>query len=113
MLAIKSALANRVNLSVLIFDEIDTGISGEVARKVGTVMKNLSANHQLFAITHLPQIGAVGANHYRIFKAEKNQKAQTGVELLSPDQRIVEIATMLSGENPPESAVENAKTLLS
>lgn len=112
MLAIKAALASKAELSVLIFDEIDTGISGEVANKVGKVMQKLSAEYQLIAITHLPQIAGKGHSHFKIYKEIEGETTVSNVRPLAQEDRILELAKMLSGENPSESALLNAKELL-
>jgi DNA repair protein RecN (Recombination protein N) len=112
MLCIKAAVAKLVSLPVMIFDEIDTGISGETALNVAAVLKQLSRNHQLIAITHLPQIAGRGDQHYFVYKQVAGKKTSAHVKLLSPDERIVEIAKMLSGDKPSAGAVENAKELL-
>jgi DNA repair protein RecN (Recombination protein N) len=112
MLAIKAALAARADLSVLIFDEIDTGISGETANKVGKVMQKLADHYQVIAITHLPQIAGKGSTHFRIYKRVEDGKTLSNVSLLSPEQRVMEVARMLSGEDPSPSAIVNAKELL-
>lgn len=112
MLAIKSLLAKNTSLATLIFDEIDTGISGETALKVGQVMEKLSENMQIISITHLPQIAAKGKNHYFVYKSEQDQKTSTGIKKLDDSERILAIAEMLSGKNPNEFALQNAKALL-
>ena len=112
MLCIKAAVAKLVSLPVMIFDEIDTGISGETALNVASVLKQLSRNHQLIAITHLPQIAGRGDQHYYVYKQVTGKKTSAHVKLLSGDERIVEIAKMLSGDKPTAGAVENAKELL-
>jgi DNA repair protein RecN (Recombination protein N) len=112
MLAIKAALAEKAELSVLIFDEIDTGISGEVANKVGRVMAQLARRYQLIAITHLPQIAAKGDQHYRISKDIQDGKTQSRVDRLDEEGRVMELAHMLSGADPSESAIRNAKELI-
>jgi len=112
MLCIKAAVAKLVSLPVMIFDEIDTGISGETALNVAAVLKQLSRNHQLIAITHLPQIAGRGDQHYYVFKQVAGKKTSAHVKLLTRDERIVEIAKMLSGDKPSAGAVENAKELL-
>lgn len=112
MLAIKAALAARAELSVLIFDEIDTGISGETANKVGRVMQKLSQHYQVIAITHLPQIAGKGGTHFRIYKTVADGKTYSNVTPLDAEQRVMEIARMLSGEDPSPSAIVNAKELL-
>jgi DNA repair protein RecN (Recombination protein N) len=112
MLAVKSLLAKHTSLPTLIFDEIDTGISGETALKVGDVVAELGKNMQVLAITHLPQIAAKGNAHYFVFKNEENNKTSTSIRKLLKEERINAIAEMLSGKNPGISAIENAKELL-
>ena len=113
MLAIKSLLAKHTSLPTLIFDEIDTGISGETALKVGEVIAELGAHMQILSITHLPQIAAKGNSHYFVYKNEDKQKTTTGIRKLDTDERVAAIAEMLSGKNPGASALQNAKELLS
>ena len=113
MLAIKSLLAKHTSLPTLIFDEIDTGISGETALKVGEVIAGLGNDMQVLSITHLPQIAAKGDAHYFVYKNEGNNKTTTGIKKLNPDERVNAIAEMLSGNNPGASALQNAKELLS
>jgi len=112
MLSIKSLVAKSIQLPTLIFDEIDTGISGEAARQVGIIMKDLSNAHQVIAITHQPQIAAKAAAHYFVYKEIKEDKIVTSVKLLNPDERITAIATMLSGERPTAAAFENAREMI-
>jgi DNA repair protein RecN (Recombination protein N) len=112
MLCIKSSVAKLIELPTIIFDEIDTGISGETAVNVGRVLKNMSEQHQLIAITHLPQIAGRGESHYFVYKEVTGKKTFTKVRKLNADERIVEIAKMLSGEKPSAVAIENAKELL-
>jgi DNA repair protein RecN (Recombination protein N) len=112
MLSVKSLVAKKLQLPVLIFDEIDTGISGEAAKQVGIIMKDLSASHQLIAITHQPQIAAKAAAHYFVYKQIVNDAIQTSVRLLNDDERIVAIAQMLSGEKPTAAAIANAKEMM-
>jgi DNA repair protein RecN (Recombination protein N) len=112
MLAIKSLLAKHTSLPTLIFDEIDTGISGETALKVGDVIADLGNDMQILSITHLPQIAAKGNSHYFVYKNEGNNKTTTGIKKLTPDERVGAIAEMLSGKNPGTSALQNAKELL-
>ena len=113
MLSIKSLITTHIALPTIIFDEIDTGISGEVALKVGAIMERLSANMQVIAITHLPQIASKGEAHYWVYKDDQEDKTHTNIRLLTPQERIVEIGKMLSGENPGEAALLHAKELLS
>ena len=112
MLAIKSLLAKHTSLPTLIFDEIDTGISGETALKVGEVIADLGNNMQILSITHLPQIAAKGNSHYFVYKNEENDKTTTGIRKLNSEERVSAIAEMLSGKNPGASALQNAKELL-
>ncbi len=112
MLCIKSLVARKLQLPTLIFDEIDTGISGEAARQVGNIMKELSASHQLISITHQPQIAARATAHYFVYKAINNDKIVTSIRLLSNDERITAIAQMLSGEKPTAAALQNAREMV-
>jgi DNA repair protein RecN (Recombination protein N) len=112
MLSVKSLVAKKLQLPVLIFDEIDTGISGEAAKQVGFIMKDLSASHQLIVISHQPQIAAKAAAHYFVYKQIVGDVIQTSVRLLNDDERIVAIAQMLSGEKPTAAALENAKEMM-
>lgn len=112
MLSIKSLVARKLELPTLIFDEIDTGISGEAAKQVGIIMKDLSTDHQLIAITHQPQIAARAAAHYFVYKAIKADKITTSIRLLNNDERITAIAKMLSGEKPTAAALENAREMV-
>jgi len=112
MLAIKSLVAETVTLPTLIFDEIDTGISGEVAQKVGNILKSLGKSHQVISITHLPQVAAKASKHFFVYKNHEKEKTFTEIKTLAGDERLHEIAVMLSGNNPPKEALENAKRLL-
>jgi DNA repair protein RecN (Recombination protein N) len=112
MLAIKALLAKHTSLPTIIFDEIDTGISGETALKVGEVIAGLGENMQVISITHLPQIAAKGTSHYFVHKNEDRGKTTTGIRKLKQEERIGIIAEMLSGKNPGASAIENARELL-
>jgi DNA repair protein RecN (Recombination protein N) len=113
MLGIKDLLARRNALPTILFDEIDTGISGEVALRVGAVLNQLAKHMQVFAITHLPQIASRGQMHFKVYKKDEGDKTTTFMRSLTPAQRIQEIAEMLSGSNPGASALEHAKELLS
>ncbi|WP_088323408.1 DNA repair protein RecN [Polaribacter tangerinus] len=113
MLAVKKVLSENTQLPTIIFDEIDTGVSGEVSNKIAAIMQQLSKNMQVIAITHLPQIAAKGNSHYKVFKAEENGITTTNLKQLSKEERVVEIAEMLSGKDISESAVTHAKELLS
>ncbi|MFD2160905.1 DNA repair protein RecN [Paradesertivirga mongoliensis] len=113
MLSIKSLITTHIALPTIIFDEIDTGISGEVALKVGVIMERLSANMQVIAITHLPQIASKGEAHYCVYKDDREDKTHTNIRLLNGHERVLEIGKMLSGETPGEAALQHAKELLS
>jgi DNA repair protein RecN (Recombination protein N) len=112
MLCIKSLVAKKLQLPTLIFDEIDSGISGEAARQVGNIMKELSGSHQLISITHQPQIAARADAHYFVHKAIEKDKIVTSVRLLNNDERITIIAQMLSGEKPTAAALQNAREMV-
>jgi DNA repair protein RecN (Recombination protein N) len=112
MLCIKSLVADADALPTLIFDEIDSGISGEVALKVGEIMKKLSRNHQLICITHLPQIARTGDVHLYIYKEVKDNRTQTRMKELGGEERVIEIAKMLSGDKPSEASLANARELI-
>lgn len=112
MLAVKSIMAENVNLPTMIFDEIDTGISGEVAGKVGEVFKQLAKNHQIISITHLPQIAAQADHHLFVYKDHSEEITKTGVSILNEQEKVVEIAKMLSGDQPGESAMNTARELM-
>lgn len=112
MLAIKSIISRHTALPTLIFDEIDTGISGETALRVGDVIGELEQNMQVICITHLPQIAAKGDAHYFVYKQEESERTTTGIRRLKNRERVQVIAEMLSGHNPGESALKNAADLL-
>ena len=112
MLAVKSILSQYSKLPTIIFDEIDTGVSGEIAHKMGEIMKGMSQNMQVFAITHLPQIAGKGKDHFKVFKVIKDNQTQSELKLLSNDERVIEIAQMLSGSTISDSALNHAKELL-
>jgi len=112
MLSIKSLIAKTSSLPTIIFDEIDTGISGEVALKVGDVMEEMAKHMQVIAITHLPQIASKGDTHYQVYKADEGNVTRTHMRQLKEEERVVEIAQMLSGSNPGEAALRHAKELL-
>ena len=112
MLAVKAVLSQYSKLPTIIFDEIDTGVSGEIAHKMGEIMKQMSANMQVFAITHLPQIAGKGKDHFKVFKIIKENQTQSELKLLTKDERVIEIAQMLSGSTISDSALNHAKELL-
>ena len=112
MLCLKASVAKLIELPTIVFDEIDTGVSGETAFKIGKVMQELSTTHQLISITHLPQIASRGEDHFFVYKEVTGKKTFTKVKKLSHDERVVEVARMLSGDKPTAVAMENAKELL-
>jgi len=112
MLCIKSVVAKKLQLPTLIFDEIDTGISGEAAKQVGIIMKELSAGHQLISITHQPQIAAKATAHYFVYKSKSDGKINTAVRRLTNAERVEAIARMIGGEKPSAAALQNAKEMV-
>ena len=112
MLSIKSLVAEKLNLPTLIFDEIDTGISGEAAKQVGKIMQTLAARHQLIVISHQPQIAAKANAHFFVYKQKQATKITTAIKLLKEEERIEAIAQMMAGENPTQAALQNAKEML-
>jgi DNA repair protein RecN (Recombination protein N) len=112
MLCIKSLVAQSINLPTMIFDEIDTGISGEAARQVGIIMKDLAANRQVICITHQPQIAGRADTHFFVYKAVEKEKLKTNIRQLSREERITAIAKMLGGEKPTAAAMENAREMV-
>ncbi len=112
MLAIKSLLAEHKNLPTIIFDEIDTGISGDIAQKLANQLAVLANHMQLLSITHLPQVASKGNNHLKVYKEENKTGTLTSIKKLTDEERIMELAEMLSGKNPPEAAILNARELL-
>jgi len=112
MLAIKYVLADKVALPTIIFDEIDTGISGEVSIKMGKMIREMSARHQVMVITHLPQIAAMGDKHYFVYKDASGERSVSRMKELKEGERISEIAKMIGGENPTQIALKNAKEML-
>ena len=112
MLAMKSLVAKTSALPTIIFDEIDTGISGEVALRVGEIMGRLADHMQVIAITHLPQIASKGNTHFKVYKTEATDKTETNILQLDERERVLEIAQMLSGANPGETAMQHAAELL-
>lgn len=112
MLAVKSILSQYSKLPTIIFDEIDTGVSGEIANKMGEIMRDMSKDMQVFAITHLPQIAAKGTIHYKVFKTVLGENTVSELKLLNNEERINEIAEMLSGKDISDSAMNHAKALL-
>jgi DNA repair protein RecN (Recombination protein N) len=111
-LCIKSLVAGALSLPTMIFDEIDSGVSGDVALKMGNILKTLAEGHQIITITHTPQIAVQADTHYFVYKNHAGKKTTTSVKLLSKTERVTEVATMLSGSPPSTNALENAKELL-
>ncbi|WP_103864622.1 DNA repair protein RecN [Aquimarina sp. I32.4] len=112
MIAVKSVLSRYTHLPTIIFDEIDTGVSGEVAHKMADLMMSMSKNLQVFSITHLPQIAANGQNHYKVYKEDVKNTTITRLKLLDEKERVKEIAEMIGGKNISDSAITHAKSLL-
>jgi DNA repair protein RecN (Recombination protein N) len=112
MLAVKAILSKYTKLPAIVFDEIDTGVSGEVSNKIADVMQEMSENMQVITITHLPQIAAKGNQHYKVYKEEKNNAIHSNIKNLTDKERVEEIAEMLSGKNITDSALAHAKQLL-
>jgi DNA repair protein RecN (Recombination protein N) len=112
MLCIKSLVAQSIDLPTLIFDEIDSGISGEAAKQVGIILQGLSKKRQVICITHQAQIAGKGDAHYFVYKENRSGSIKTNIRLLKADERIKTIAHMLSGENPTAAALENAKEMI-
>jgi DNA repair protein RecN (Recombination protein N) len=112
MLTLKSILAKRDKLPLLIFDEIDTGVSGNIAQKVGQKLKELASHHQLIAITHLPQISGLADHHYAVEKIEANKRVISRIRKLNTEERIQEVAKLMSGENITETSINGAKELM-
>ncbi|MEE0978234.1 MAG: DNA repair protein RecN [Muribaculaceae bacterium] len=113
MLSIKSIMASRMQLPSIIFDEVDTGVSGKIAGKMGNMMKNIARNIQVIVITHLPQVAAKGDTHFKVFKQDSDTSTNTCIVTLNPEQRVTELAVMLGGSEVDEAAIENARSLLS
>jgi DNA repair protein RecN (Recombination protein N) len=112
MLSLKSLLTKNNNMPTIIFDEIDSGVSGEVADKVGQILSEMGGYMQVINITHLPQVASRGKKHYHVYKDDTGDSTITRIKLLSPDERILEVAKLLSGSEVTETAIKNAKELL-
>ena len=112
MLCLKALIATTKGLPTIIFDEIDTGVSGDIATQMASIMREMSAHRQIIAITHLPQIAAQGEHHYKVYKADTDKRTETHISRLTEDERITEIASMLSGKDVTEAALKTAKELL-
>ena len=113
MLSVKAMISGAVKLPTIIFDEIDTGVSGKIAEQMGNIMQEMAGNNrQVISITHLPQIAARGENHYEVYKEETTNGTVSNMIMLSEEERVQEIAQMLSGSDITEAAVNNARELL-
>jgi DNA repair protein RecN (Recombination protein N) len=112
MLCIKALIASTKGLPTIIFDEIDTGVSGNIATRMAMIMREMAASRQIIAITHLPQIAALGDHQYKVYKADNSTRTETHIRLLNDEERVAEIATMLSGNQATEAALTTAKQLL-
>jgi DNA repair protein RecN (Recombination protein N) len=112
MLSVKALISSAKTLPTIIFDEIDTGVSGDIADRMGQVMKQMSENLQVITITHLPQVAGQGDAHFKVYKEDTEQDTQTHIVRLEGDERIREVARMLSGATLTPQAVENARVLL-
>jgi DNA repair protein RecN (Recombination protein N) len=112
MLSLKSLLTKNNNLPTIIFDEIDSGVSGEVADKVGQILAGMGKYMQVVNITHLPQVASRGSKHYHVYKDDTTDSTFTRVKLLSADERVLEVARLLSGSEVTETAMKNARELL-
>ncbi len=112
MLSLKSLMADSMHIPTILFDEIDTGVSGEIAAKMGKIMCKIAKNVQVLSITHLPQVAAMGAEHFKVYKQTDDERTISSIKKLTPEERITEIAAMMSGEKLTNEALENAKVLL-
>lgn len=113
MLSIKSIVAEKMHLPAIIFDEVDTGVSGDIAVRMGALMSEISRYLQVITITHLPGVAALGDSHYKVYKEDDDTYTNTRIKTLSIDERADEIAFMISGSTSDETALANARTLLS
>ena len=112
MLAIKYLLAKKISLPTIIFDEIDSGVSGEIADRMGTMMREMGKEMQVIAITHLPQIASKGLTHFKVYKKDNSDSTLSYIERLDGDHRVRELAVMLSGRVVDEASLRNAESLL-
>jgi len=112
MLSLKSMLTKNKNLPTIIFDEIDSGVSGEVADKVGQILSDMGKHMQVVNITHLPQVASRGTSHFHVYKEDSGDSTITRIKLLSPVERVQEVARLLSGSEVTETAVRNARELI-
>lgn len=113
MLSLKAVVARRMNMPTIVFDEVDTGVSGEIAEQMGLMMRRMGDDIQVMAITHLPQVAAQGIEHFKVYKRDEGDRTVTHVEKLDHEARVSEIAAMISGSEVTEAARENARALLS
>lgn len=111
-LCIKAITADRLRLPTVIFDEVDTGVSGDIADRMGSMMADIAKGMQVFSITHLPQVAVKGKTHLLVFKHDENERTVSNVRILNHEERIREIARMLSGKEINEAALDNARVLL-
>ena len=112
MLCIKTIIARHMRLPCIIFDEVDTGVSGDIATMIGEMMADIARSIQVITITHLPQVAANGDHHLRVYKADNEVETLTRVDTLDSQEHIMEIARMLSGKDLNQAAIENAKSLI-
>jgi DNA repair protein RecN (Recombination protein N) len=105
-------ISSSLELPTIILDEVDAGVSGEIAEKVGIIMKSMSAHMQVINITHLPQVAAKGDHHYLVYKYDRENESVTDIKLLDKEERVIQLAKMLSGEELTEAAISNARELL-
>jgi DNA repair protein RecN (Recombination protein N) len=112
MLCVKAMIASTKGLPTIIFDEIDTGVSGEIAGQMAAIMREMAEHRQIIAITHLPQIAAQGTHHYKVYKADTATRTETHISRLNDEERVTEIASMLSGKNATEAAISTAKEMV-
>lgn len=112
MLCIKAIIANRMKLPSIIFDEVDTGVSGDVANRIGEMMAQIGNSIQVIAITHLPQVAAKGGHHFKVYKEDDDTSTHTRINELTPQARVGELALMLSGHADDPAARANAQSLL-
>ena len=112
MLCVKALIASTKGLPTIIFDEIDTGVSGDIATQMASIMREMAKSRQIIAITHLPQIAALGQQQYKVYKADTTTRTETHIRLLNNEERVTEIASMLSGKQTTEAALLTAKQLL-
>ena len=113
MLSLKYILSRTKQLPVIIFDEIDTGVSGEIAHRMAEMMKEMARRMQVISISHLPQIAAAGNCHFKVYKEDRGETTISGIRKLTPEERVQEIAGMISGQEITPAAIETAKILLS